>query len=313
MSINHFGFKKSPALYCTSLVVDRPKKEVSMTIGIGAFCERGSCIVLGSDTRASYDKRHRLGPNDWISKFYDLPHGCFGVIAGTLTQCHGVSAQIATEFANLKGGFDIDQAREAINKARFHEFCMIGGERLLATFGITLQEWWNLTKDARVYRGGKAIFRGIPLEVEIIVAGFQNRLQGEIAPGSTSAMLFRAISKNPIEPENNYTVIGSGANAARRAMDRRGQHSHRSWQRTAIDVIAAMQAAQKSEGRTVGNPNDLVILWEGKTKILPTKATFVGTLLKRTAKQNIPSADRFDEKTERLLESLLTDPVSSAS
>lgn len=281
-----------------------------MTVGIGALCESGGCIILGSDTRASYDKRYNLGPNDWTSKVYSLPHGCFTSVAGTLSECHGVSSQLAIEFEKLGNNFELDEARRAINEARFYEYCQTAGDRIHAKFGLSLSEWQKLPRDAAVYQGGVNIFKRIPIKVEIIVAGFKNKNPQEVPPGSTPTILFRATGKNRVEAENNFTTIGSGGNKALQVLDRRGQNVHRSWQRTAIDLIAALQAARRESRRYVGTPDDLFLISCGVTRRLPVGATFVNTLLEKTNKSKIANLNRFDERTNTILESLLYDQPS---
>jgi len=276
-----------------------------MTVGVGALCESGACIVLGWDTRASYDAAHHLGPNDLTGKVYDLPHGCFVDIAGALHECHSVSSQLTVEFGKFGEKFELDEARNAINEARFYEYRQIGGERIFAKFGLPLSEWHKLPKDAAAYQGGMNVFKRLPLQVELIVAGFKNKNPQETSAGSTSAILFRAIGKHPVEPENNFTVIGSGGKEARRVLDKRGQNPHRSWQRTAIDVIAALRVARRGNKRAVGYPDDLLVIFQTETKRLPVGATFVKTMLERTRKAKISQFESFDETTNELLTSLL--------
>lgn len=143
--------------------------------------------------------------------------------------------------------------------------------------------------------------------MEIIVAGFKNKNPEETHVGSTSAILFRAIGKHPVETENNFTVIGSGGKVARRVLDRRGQNVHRSWQRTAVDVIAALRAARRGNRTSVGNPDDLIVIFQTEVKRLPVGATFVKTMLERTRKAKISQFNSFDESTNDLLASLLYD------
>ncbi len=300
-----------PSLYSTNLVVSQKKGPQSMTVGIGALCESGGCVILGSDTRGSYEKVHNLGPNDWTSKVYDLPHGCFMSVAGTLSDCHGVSSQITIEFGKLGNNFELDEARRAINDARFYEYCQIAGDRIHAKFGLSLSEWHKLPRDAAVYQGGVNIFKRIPLNVEIIVAGFKNKNPQEVPAGSTAAILFRAIGKHRVEAENNFATIGSGGKKARRVLDYRGQNVHRSWQRTAIDVIAAIRAARRESKRYIGTPDDLILIFCGQTKRFPVRATFVNSLLEKTKKSKIANFNSFDQNTNTILDSLLYDQPSA--
>ncbi len=276
-----------------------------MTIGIGAICETGSCIVLGADTRGSYDAVHRLSPNDKISKTYDLPHDFFLNFAGTINSCHSVSAQMAFEFSNLRDHFEIDHVRFAVNGARFYERNMIAGDQIHAAFGLSLADWQRLPLDSRVYSGGKAIIRSVPIDGAFIVAGFLKREPEEVMPNSTPAVLLSAWGKEPVQMENNFAVIGSGAKSAMRVLNKRGQHIFRSWQRTAIDVIEAMLAAHRSDRRHVGVPADLFIISEKETKRFPPDAQFVKTLREKIKRQKIQNYDGFDDKTNEILASLL--------
>ena len=278
-----------------------------MTIGIGALCESGDCVILGCDTRASYEAEHHLNPNDWTSKFYDLPHNCFAIVAGTLAQCHDVCLHLTAAFKNLKEPFELDAARNAINEGRFSKYRQKAEDRILAKFGLSLADWQRLPHNAAVYRGGTNIFRNLSINVGIIVAGFRNKNPADNVPGSTHAILFRAVGKGALDSENNYTVIGSGNKEAMRVLDRRGQNSHRSWQRTAIDVIAALKASRRANTRSVGSPDDLILIFQNEIKRLPVGATFVKTLLGRTKTAKISQYNSFDPTTNELLSSILYD------
>jgi hypothetical protein len=288
-----------------------------MTVGVGAICESGNCIVLGSDTRASYDRPFKLGPNDWTGKIYDLPHGFFADIAGIISKCHGISSQLAVEFAKLQGSFKLDEVRFALNEGRVYELMMNAGDQIHVQFGLSLKKWQELPRNAAVYRGGKAIIRMQPLEAEIIIAGFMPWKLEEIPIGSTPVVLLRASRKCPVEIENSFTTIGSGGNRARKTLDRRGQNPHRSFGRTAIDVIHAMRAAHRQNKRHVGLPDDLFVIRKGEYKRFPVSATYVQTLLKKTAdprrQRELLSSQRFIPSAEAILESLLFDQPNASS
>jgi hypothetical protein len=287
------------------------RKAKTMTVGVGAICEAGNCIVLGSDTRGSYAKQLKLSPNDWTSKTYDLPHGFFACIAGIISKCLGVSIQLADEMEKLQAPFQLDHVRHAINDARFYEMMMNAGDQIHAQFGVSLKKWQKLPRNAAVYRGGKAIIRSQPLEVQIIVAGFVPWPLDRLPRGASPILLLRAHKKCPVEIEGNFTTIGTGGDKARKVLDRRGQHPHRSWQRTAIDVIYAMRAAHRANRRSVGTPADLFILRNGSAKRFPVNATYVQHLLRVTGNQKrqkeLRNSKRFVPRTEAILESLLYD------
>lgn len=299
-------------LFSTPFIPPEIERLEQMTIGIGALCDSGGCVILGCDTRGSYDARHCLNPNDSTSKSYTLPHECFVLVSGVLHETHEVVSHLTVEFGKLSETFEVDQAREAINEGRFYEYRQKAGDRIFAKFGLPLSEWWKLSHDAHVYQGGTNIFKNIPIPVSIIVAGFRSNNPERNTPGSTAAILFRAIGKHPVETENNYTVIGSGSNEARRVLDRRGQNLHRSWQRTAIDVIAAMRAARRGNKRSVGNSDDLIVIFQTQIKRLPVGATFVRTMLEKTKDAKISHLNQFDDRTNEILRTLLYDQPPEA-
>jgi hypothetical protein len=286
-----------------------------VTVGIGAVCESGNCIVLGSDTRASYPKKYRLSPNDWTSKIYDkLPHGFFASIAGTVHTCHAVSSQFAVEMGNLTGAFKVDEVRFAINAARFYERNIIAGDRLHARFGLSLFQWQTLPIDSTVFKAGQALIGRIPVPVAMIVAGFMPWKPEDIPQGATAAILFRAYKKRPAEMENNFTAIGSGGSKAQEILDRRGQNQHRSWQRTAIDVLHAMQAAHRQDKWHVGMPDDLLVIRNGCFKKFSVSNPYVKNLLAKTGHtkvRDLRKCKRFIDSVETILEGLLFDQPSA--
>jgi len=74
-----------------------------MTLGVGVLCERGECVVMASEQRASYGSTARpLSPNDECSKqFYLRPIKCFVNVAGSLSVCHAVYSEIAHKIDSL--------------------------------------------------------------------------------------------------------------------------------------------------------------------------------------------------------------------
>jgi hypothetical protein len=144
--------------------------------------------------------------------------------------------------------------------------------------------------------------------MEMLVAGFMPWKREDIPSGATAAILFRAYGKQPAEMENNFATIGSGGPKAQHILDRRGQNIHRSWQRTAIDVLHAMQAAHRQDKRYVGMPDDLLIIRNGSFKRFPASAPYVKDLLKKTDHKKVRElrrCQRFINGVETILENLL--------
>jgi hypothetical protein len=299
-----------PYYYTTNPVWPYEEDE-PVTVGVGAVCDSGDCIILGSDTRGSYPKNAKLSPNDWTGKVYDkLPHGFFAGIAGTVHACHAVSSQFAVEMGKLTGAFKVDEVRFAINEARFYERNIVAGDRLYARFGLSLHQWQTLPTDSTVLKKGEALIKRIPVPMAMIVAGFMPWKAEDIPNGATAAVLFMAFRTQPVQMENNFTTIGSGGRKAQDILDYRGQNIHRSWQRTAIDVLHAMRAAHKQNKRHVGMPDDLIVIRNGSFKRFPVNATYVKNLLAKTGHAKVGDLRKhqvFIPEVDAILESLLFD------
>jgi hypothetical protein len=216
---------------------------------------------------------------------------------------------------NLTGAFKVDEARFAINAARFYERNIIAGDRLHARFGLSLLQWQTLPIDSTVFKKGEALIKRISVPVAMIVAGFMPWKPEDIPHGATAAVLFMAFKTQPAIMENNFTAIGSGSRKAQDILDYRGQNIHRSWQRTAIDMLHAMLAAHRQDKRHVGMPDDLLVIRNGNFKRFPVNATYVKNLLAKTGHaqvRDLRKCKQFIDGVETILESLLFDqPIVS--
>jgi len=146
----------------------------------------------------------------------------------------------------------------------------------------------------------------------MILAGFIDKPQGDKSTSESFQVgLFSTIGKNAIESENNFTVIGSGRESARKVLDKRGQNPYRSWQRTAIDIIEAMDAARKTDSHHVGVPDDLFIIQKVGFRRFPSTAPYVKKIRKGIIKDKPPGNWDFVPKAKSNLENLLFDAPSS--
>jgi hypothetical protein len=282
-----------PSLFTTTLLPFNFSKYKNMTIGIGSICEGGASIVLGFDTRASYEKKLKLGPNDFTSKAYRLPHGSFLLVAGMLHEGQTISSELGSRIGNLRENFQLDDIRNALNSARYRHRDHLADDKMRAKISLPLLDWQSLPLDSSILSEGKKIIDSIPIKAEVIFAGFKRA--EAITEDSTPAILYRAIRKGPIESEINYTVIGSGSDTAIRVMNRRGQNIFLSWQQTSINVVAAIRAARRGHPREVGPMADLIIISQSDCMRLSPNEQIVLDLLKKTKKSKTTKMREFED------------------
>jgi hypothetical protein len=225
----------------------------SMTIGIGVLCEGGKCIVLASDTRASYKSGR---PHDVCAKQFDLPPFPFvGLIAGEVSCAASVVSQMCAEFREIPSppATQLAHIIRAFNNARFHIFEERVDAQMRQYLCTGLTEWKQGPLDARVYRGGKAVIRTTKLPVHIIVAGFLR---------TDEFVFLRGIQKRPHEEEASPGVYVIGATEAsefaNEVLRRRKQCLDFGLPRTLLHIYEAMKAARKDH--SVGNPSWYVVL-----------------------------------------------------
>jgi len=232
---------------------------VGVTIGIGVICERGDCIVIGSDMRASYGTEPEIiGPNDQCGKVFRLaPFPTIACVAGRMSECHAVVSQICNSVRKLRQRRDIgrEHVMNIIDEARKRELRLIYSWTLTTKLGISLHDWVRGEVpggklDKLILRAGVNFLKDAPLRVELIVGGFMRR----------RTMFFRAVQKNRLEEESSpgVYVIGTGQRHAMRVLNRRGQHFGMSLSRTLLHVHEAMIAARKEQ--TVGPATSYIVM-----------------------------------------------------
>jgi hypothetical protein len=245
--------------------------EGKMTIGIACICERGECMVMASDMRATYGTTP-IGPNDACGKVFRL--GSFNTmvcVAGSMSSCHAVISQMVfnvQKFSRLKT-INREHVINAIDEARIREVRKVYNWAMQANWGISLHDCARGKVpggklDPLLVRAGYHLLRNTPFKVELIVAGFIR----------SQTMFFRAAQKQALEEESAPGVyaIGTGGVAAMRRLNRRGQHVAMSLPRTLLHVHESMIAARRSDPRRVGRPLVYLVMRKRVPRTLYLKA-----------------------------------------
>jgi 20S proteasome alpha/beta subunit len=230
-----------------------------MTIGIACICERGECVVMASDMRATYGTTP-IGPNDACGKVYRLePFNTMMCVAGRLSSCHAVISEIVAQIKRLRRKRQIfrEHIINAIDHARIREMRRAYDWAIESSWGISLNDLVTGKVpggklDKLLLRAGYHLLRDTPLRVELIVAGYVH----------SQTMFFRAAQKRPLEEESSPGVyaIGTGQVAAMNALNRRGQRVAMSLPRTLLHVHEAMLAARRSDPRRIGRAQAYIVM-----------------------------------------------------
>jgi hypothetical protein len=239
-----------------------------MTIGIGCICERGDCVVLASDMRATYGTT-LVGPHDYCGKLFTLGKHfpVMACVAGRMSECHAVISQIVHTMRRIHRRTKIPRelVMQVIDDARAKEMRKIYDWTLKAKMGISLQQWakgkFRGGMDDLVLRAGLSFMEDTPFRVELVVAGF---IRGQ-------TMFFRGAQKNRLEEESSpgVYVIGSGQIHAMNVLTRRQQNHGASLPRTLLHVHEAMIAARAE--KTVGTAAGYIVMRKHVARM-----TFIG-------------------------------------
>ena len=252
-----------------------------MTLGIGVLCDHGETFVLGSERRASYGTTGTVpvGPNDECGKqFYLKPHRIFVSVAGSMSTCHAVYAQLAHMVRNLKEPTNLpaELLMTLIDEARLHEIRRIYDWQMKRKMGLTLHQWASgkLPRGVKIPRlvveYGMAVLEQTPFKCELIVGGFV----GE------HGMFFKASQKEHIQEETSPGVyaIGIGQTSAMRHLNERGQNVHMTLPRTLLHVYEALHLSQSEY---VGPPPELlIVVRKRESRIMVYRSAHFGKLAK---------------------------------
>jgi hypothetical protein len=240
-------------------VLEDEEKPQRMTVGIGALCEDGRCVILGSDMRASYPGSS-IDPHDLVGKqwhFTEIPRfesvSC--AIAGRLGICTDIAYALKRKFwqlAKKKNRIHREDIARAIDAARWQVLHRYYDWALKTHFNMP----WNKILQGEVPEGftnkqaiaeGRAICDAYPFKAELIVSGF---VDGE-------PLLFCASCKEELQADASpgvYVIGSKGARAAMNHLNRRGQMLMRGLASTLLHVHEAMEAARKADKEQIGPP-----------------------------------------------------------
>jgi hypothetical protein len=230
-----------------------------VTVGIGLVCGGGKYILLAADTRASYGT---ITSNDQSAKSFDLPAKYFGLIAGTLSQCEDVIAELYHRMAQLnEPQIAPEQVRRSIVDSYAKVYSEIADIELQNEFKFGLDAWKHdkqivpsLRKRAQEH------MKGVTVDVDLIVAGFYNGTPAQFVVYGGDKVTIRS----EILPGN--AVIGSGMDAALHWLNYRKQNCHLGLAHSLLHLTEAKQFAEVEQ--TVGPWRHMILLWPGNFKAL---------------------------------------------
>jgi hypothetical protein len=219
---------------------------------------------MASDMRATYGTEphgrnyEAVGPNDQCGKMFQIaPFPTMACVAGKMSQCHAVVAQLVFNIRKLAkiGQANREFAVAAIDDARVQEIHRLYNWTMHTSWGISLRDFATGKVpggklDKLLIRAGYHLLRKTPFEVQIIAGGFMGR----------DTMFFRGANKLRLEQESSPGVyaIGAGHRHAMRVLNKRGQNYAMSLPRTLLHVHEALIAARKE--RTVGPATAYIVL-----------------------------------------------------
>lgn len=261
-----------------------------MTVGIAAICESGFCILMASDSLATYTPK-RIKPNQEVGKQFQLPCGFTASIAGHFNHCEGVVAGLTTEMESLEHNpiIYLDHIRAAMCRAQAGELQYRFSNKLLNELGMTLEQWQKeSTTNPRLRKTGRAIIKLTPIVVELIVGGFSGG----------HPILLSVVDKNPVEIVTGHETIGSGGEYALSHLNSRNQNTFMSFQRSVLHIAEALDAAKLDPH--VGEPSDWVVLQANGTIFrLPANHEVIQDLKKQYSGDSA-GLDEDDGARERL-------------
>ncbi len=257
-----------------------------MTIGIGAMCHEGKCVIMAADRRGSFADP-TVKPHDHVGKQYDLPFGFVANTAGMKSVCQSVANELYSRMDKLKAAPFIhhDHVRNAIRESVRAEFFYRVDCEMTRKLGTTLQEFKKMPATDLHYRRCQRLLSTFFLNIHLTVAGFSD----DGAP-----VLLTAYGHDAPEMDE-MSIIGSGYDAALLVLTDRGQNAHQGITRTAVHVCEAVMAAERSDPASVGRCDGLVVLTPKKFRAIPFSSPLLqGLITKYHQKDTEPMDDDLD-------------------
>jgi hypothetical protein len=264
------------------LFVPKPKrKRHFMTVGIGAACQQGKCVVMATDTKGSF-VGNIFPDHNKLSKQLALPFGLCGSIAGHVDTCNAVENRLYMYLGNYPRGLPVplQHVLDSIEKARDEEFRRRVNDKMLASLGMSLKEWQDFPSRSPQYRRGHRVMKRYQFPVELIVGGI---IMG-------SGVLLSLIGMDTVFM-GELAIVGTGGVAAYAQLMRRGQNAHLSISRTLLHVAESLLEAKSAEPKTVGEPADYVVITENQTRRMPAKDPTLQKMLRDYAGAETDSID----------------------
>jgi len=128
-----------------------------MTVGVGVVCQRGTCVVMATDTKGSF-AGDLFPSHNRLSKQLALPFRLCGSIAGDVDTCNAVENRLFDHLRCYPANLPVILAHVlgSVEKEKCEEFLRRVNDKMLALLGMTLGEWQRLpSKDSRYRRGAR--------------------------------------------------------------------------------------------------------------------------------------------------------------
>jgi len=240
-----------------------------MTVGIGAICQGGQCVLMAADMRGSFEDVS-LPPHEYLGKQYPLPNGFNVNTAGAKVICQSMASELYTQIEKLANEPNVyhDHIRNAVRETQYLEFLYRVDHELRFKLGITVAKWQHMRKTTLLYRRAQRIMRKYYLNVQLSVGGFLR---------DGHPVLLTMHGNEPPEMEE-LSVIGSGTDPALEVLVQHGQNPHMGIVRTIMHVNEAMEAA-KAKDKYVGRCDAMVVLTPKQVRILQLSSEFMKELV----------------------------------
>lgn len=240
-----------------------------MTVCIGAICNQKrspSAIMLGMDIRISYTRNGTVvGKHDLTSKWFQLPFGFSGAIAGTVPDCERFISYLweyMTQACSDPSTLQLDHIVIAARNANEKIVLSMFDAALVNKLGMTRNEWIDRQSDQVLKMEGRQLLHRINPDSSCLIAGFA---QGH-------PVLLRIVGKNPPEEIPSHSAIGIGAAFAMEKLSARTQSPYCSIQRSGLAFTEALCNARRKSGGFVGPPAHCVVLQPGIARQFDTES-----------------------------------------